>query len=112
VLLDTGHIPRPVSSMCGSRTLLMRIMARSAGMEVRMFECPSADIWRSKSQNQCRTQIAAPNRWTGPTTASRIAYAAATAPVLRLPSWFHEAAWAERQHSGFRCWRVSPKNIS
>lgn len=44
MLLDTGHIPRPVCSMCGSRTLLMRIMARSAGMEVRMFECPSADI--------------------------------------------------------------------
>lgn len=39
MLPNLDHIPRPPCSKCGAKTFLMRVMRRTAGMEVRMFEC-------------------------------------------------------------------------
>jgi transposase-like protein len=39
MLPDSDHIVRPDCPKCGAHTYLMRIMPRSAGMEVRWFEC-------------------------------------------------------------------------
>lgn len=39
MLPDLDHIVRPDCPKCGAHTYLMRIMPRSAGMEVRWFEC-------------------------------------------------------------------------
>lgn len=39
MLPETDHIARPECAKCGAHTYLMQIMPRSAGMEIRYFEC-------------------------------------------------------------------------
>lgn len=43
MLPNTDHIPRLDCPKCSARMLLMRIMPRTGGAEVRMFECPKCE---------------------------------------------------------------------